>query len=409
MDRMIMHVDVNSAFLSWEASKRIKLGQSDLRLVPSAIGGDRDKRTGVILAKSIPAKAFGVKTGEPVASALRKCPNLILSKPDFPLYEACSKRFMDICRSYAPSVEKFSIDECFLDMTGTAHMYPDPVATAYEIKNKIRDELGFTVNVGIGPNKLLAKMASDFEKPDRVHTLFSWELAAKFWPLPVRDLFSVGSATAEKLERAYIKTIGDLAKQQLETVQNLVGKKAGWLLYRYANGLDDSPVLSQPEECKGYGNSITMEEDVTSAENAHQILLALVDSTATRLRADNAKTQCIAVTIRGNDFKDHSHQIHLDAATDVTNEIYRIAKQLFTELWDQHMPLRLLGVALTAITRSECEQLSLFQDRSSDRDRKIDQTVDAIRKKFGSDTITRASSLYTSLQVGRKQKKTQEE
>lgn len=404
MERLIMHVDVNSAFLSWEAARRVARGQSDLRLVPSAIGGDRDNRTGVILAKSIPAKAFGIRTGEPVASALQKCPHLQLARPDFSLYEACSRRFMEICRSYAPVVEKFSIDECFLDMTGTGHMYPDPLATAREIKDRIRGELGFTVNVGIGPNKLLAKTASDFEKPDMVHTLFSDELPDKFWPLPVQDLLSVGEATAGKLQKAYIRTIGDLAKQQLATIQALVGKKTGLLLYRYANGIDDCPVNDQPEELKGYGNSITLEEDITTAGQAHQIILTLADSVATRMRADHARTQCIAVTIRANDFRDHSHQMHLDRATDITNEIYRIASRLFDELWNRRTPLRLLGISLTAITREESEQLSLFEDKSVEKARKVDQAVDAIRKKYGSDTIMRASSFHTSQNVGRKQK-----
>lgn len=167
MERLIFHVDVNSAYLSWEAARRVAAGESDIRLIPAAIGGDRDKRTGVILAKSIPAKKYGVQTGEPVAMALRKCPDLLLAKPDFTLYERNSRAFMDICRTFAPVVEKYSIDECFLDMTGTGAIYPDPIAAAHELKDTIRDTLGFTVNVGIGANKLLAKMASDFEKPDR--------------------------------------------------------------------------------------------------------------------------------------------------------------------------------------------------------------------------------------------------
>ena len=234
MKRLVFHVDVNSAFLSWEAAKRVAEGGEDIRLIPSAIGGDREKRTGVILAKSIPAKQYQIKTGEPVAMALRKCPDLYLAKPDFRLYERSSKAFMDICREYAPVVEKYSIDECFLDMSGTSLIYPDPVALAHEIKNKIRDTLGFTVNIGIGENKLLAKMASDFEKPDKVHTLFLSEMEEKLWPLPVRNLFSVGHATAERLEKISIKTIGDLAKTDLKWVQNILGKKLGEQLHHYA-------------------------------------------------------------------------------------------------------------------------------------------------------------------------------
>lgn len=188
MERLIFHVDVNSAYLSWEAARRVANGEEDIRLIPSAVGGDREKRTGVILAKSIPAKKYQVRTGEPVAIALRKCPQLYLVKPDFRLYEQNSRAFMDVCRKYAPVVEKFSIDECFLDMSGTQRLYPNPSAIAMRMKNEIRDTLGFTVNIGIGPNKILAKMASDFEKPDQIHTLFFSEIPQKLWPLPVRAL-----------------------------------------------------------------------------------------------------------------------------------------------------------------------------------------------------------------------------
>ena len=227
MDRLIFHVDVNSAFLSWEAARRVREGKEDIRLIPSAVGGDREKRSGVILAKSIPAKRYGVNTGEPVAMALRKCPSLFIVRPDFKLYESSSNAFAAICKSYAPVVEKFSIGECFLDMSGTGIIYPDPIKIANEMKDLIRDKLGFTVNIGIGENKLLAKMASDFEKPDKVHTLFSHEIERKMWPLPVRDLFSVGAATAEKLESAGIRTIGDIARCELGAIQVILGMKFG--------------------------------------------------------------------------------------------------------------------------------------------------------------------------------------
>ncbi len=404
MKRLIMHVDVNSAFLSWEAARRVAQGQDDLRHIPSAIGGDREKRTGVILAKSIPAKVFGIKTGEPVAQALRKCPDLVLAPPDFRLYEKSSKAFMDICRRYAPAVEKFSIDECFLDMTGTGHMYPDPLATAHKLKDEIRDTLGFTVNVGVAENKILAKMASDFEKPDKVHTLFREELPEKFWPLPVGDLFLVGHATREKLEKAYIETVGDLARAELENIQVLIGKKLGKQLHDYANGIDDSPVVSQPEEMKGYGNSTTLEEDVTTTDEAHRIILALADSTASRMRADGAKAYCVVVTIRDRNFKDRSHQRKLAEPTDVTTEIYDICKKLLAELWDGHTPLRLLGVSLTNVTHEDTMQLSLFEDEKRDRSRKLDKALDAIRGKYGTDTIVRAAALQSGKGVGRKHK-----
>lgn len=404
MERLIFHVDANSAFLSWEATRRVAQGESDLRLIPSAISGDPERRTGVILAKSIPAKKLGIKTGEPVAKALRKCPDLFLARPDFELYERSSKAFMDICRQYAPVVEKVSIDECFLDMTGTHRIYPDPIAIAYKIKNQIRDELGFTVNVGIGNCKLLAKMASDFEKPDKVHTLYQTEIQKKMWSLPVGDLFSVGGATADKLRKAKIMTIGDLATADLARIQKIVGVKGGKMIHDYANGIDPSPVLAQPEEAKGYSISTTLEEDVKKAEQAHAVLLALADSVTARIRADGAKAYCVAVTIRSNDFKNRSHQRSLYNPTDISKEVYQISKELFGELWDGVTPLRLLGIALTNITREETAQLSLFPDENRDKARRLDKAYDEINSKFGAATIMRGSSMQSKVDVGKKYK-----
>ena len=404
MKRLIFHVDVNSAYLSWEAARLCASGGEDIRLIPSAIGGDREKRTGVILAKSIPAKKYKVNTGEPVASALRKCPELMLFKPDFQLYEKCSRAFMDICRSYAPVVEQYSIDECFLDMSGTEQIYPDPVVIATKIKTEIRDTLGFTVNIGIGPNKLLAKMAGDFEKPDKVHTLFSAEMETKLWPLPVAELFSVGRVVADLLKKANISTIGDLATANLQTVQALVGKKHGLQLHKYANGIDNSTVLAEAEDAKGYSSSTTLEKDVKTTEEAYRILLALTDTVASRMRADGARAFSVCVTIRGNDFKNKSHQKKLDEPTDITAEIYAIAKKLYAELWDKKTPLRLLGVSLSDITRDIFMQQTLFGDGQRDRQRKLDKTIDGIRRKFGSDTITRGFIFQHGKDIGKKHK-----
>lgn len=404
MKPLVFHIDVNSAFLSWEATRRVKAGESDLRLVPSAVGGDREKRTGVILAKSIPAKKYGIKTGEPVAMALRKCPSLVIVRPDFRLYEQCSRAFMDICRAFAPVVEKYSIDECFLDMSGTERVYPDPIATAHEIKDRIKNELGFTVNVGIGENKLLAKMASDFEKPDRVHTLFQADVPEKMWTLPVRELFTVGRATAERLEKANIKTIGALANADLKWLKAYLGDKQGAHLYAYANGIDDSPVLAEPERAKGYSNSITLEEDVVTEAQAHKILLALADSVTSRMRADGARAYCVSVTIRGNDFRDKSHQRRLETATDITDEVYVASRRLFAELWDRRTPLRLIGLSMTSVA-DECEeQISMFVDEKKERARKIDRAVDTIRDKFGADTIIRGTTIGSDGRIGRKHK-----
>ena len=402
MARLVFHIDVNSAFLSWEATRRVSLGENDIRLIPSAIGGDREKRTGVILAKSIPAKKYGIKTGEPVASALRKCPDLFLAKPDFRLYEESSHAFIAIVKEFAPVVEQVSIDECFADFSGTHRIYPDPIALAHTIKDKIRNELGFTVNVGIGDCKLLAKMASDFEKPDKVHTLFRSEIPQKMWPLPVGDLFTVGAATADKLRHAKIMTIGDLANTEVARVQRLVGQKMGKHIHDYANGIDPSEVLAEPEEAKGYSISTTLEDDVKKADQAYPVLLALADSVTARIRSDGAKAYCVAVTIRDNSFKTRSHQRSLMNPTDISREVYRISKELFDELWDGFTPLRLLGIALTNITREETMQFSLFQDESREKARKIDKTKDALNAKFGSATIVRGSSIQSNINVGKK-------
>ena len=402
MKPLIFHVDVNSAYLSWEAAKRVSEGGEDIRIIPSAVGGDRQKRSGIILAKSIPAKKYGVKTGEPVGLALRKCPELFLVKPNFRLYEKCSRMFMDICRDYAPAVEKYSVDECFMDMSGTERIYPDPIAIAYEIKDKIRDELGFTVNIGVSTNKLLAKMASDFEKPDKVHTLFPDEMSKKLWPLPVENLFSVGKSTAKKLKGANILTIGDLAETDSDTVKAIVGNKLGAQIHNFANGIDDSPVLACREEAKGYSISTTVEKDIVNSDDAKKVILSLVDSVSARMRADNARAFCISVTIRSNDFKNKSHQRKLSSATDITSEIYEVSKTLFDELWDGITPIRLLGVYLSDLERSGYIQESIFCDKRSEKLRKLDKTIDSIRKRYGKNKIVRGVNLNSSIEVGKK-------
>lgn len=402
MSRLIFHIDVNSAFLSWESARRVKQGLSDLRDIPACIGGDPKKRTGIVVAKSIPAKKYGITTGEPVAMALRKCPELVIVKSDFELYIKCSRAFKEICASYAPVLESFSIDEVFLDMTGTSLIYPDPIKTAHEIKDKIRDELGFTVNVGISTNKLLAKMASDFEKPDKVHTLFPEEIPTKMWPLSVRDLLFLGKAFEKKLTEAGIRTIGDMAHVSESEIQALLGNKAGHQLHQYALGIDESPVKAKPEEAKGFSVETTFNDDIVSVEQVLPILLEQCDVVTTRMRRKGKKCTSVSVTFRTLDFKNKSHQTTLSNATDMTDEIFRNAKKLFTESWKGE-PLRLIGVALTNLTDESFEQLSLFEDNEKkERHRKLDATMDEIRQKFGNDKITRASIMNSNSGIARK-------
>ena len=402
MERLIFHIDVNSAFLSWEAVRRVKQGLPDLREIPACIGGDPRKRTGIVVAKSIPAKKYGIQTGEPMAMALRKCPQLTVVPGDFALFDQCSKAFKAICASYAPVMESFSIDEVFLDMTGTSLIYPDAVAIACEIKDKIYSELGFTVNVGISTNKLLAKMASDFEKPNKVHTLFPDEIPVKMWPLPVRDLLFLGKVSEKKLTEAGIRTIGDLAREREERVQFLLGEKAGHQLYRYARGIDDSPVRAQPEAAKGFSVETTFNDDIVSMEQIQPVLLEQCDVLATRMRRKGKKCTCISVMFRTLDFKNRSHQTKLENPTDVTDEIYKNARRLFTEFW-KGQPLRLIGVALTNLTEDSFEQLSLFEDtQDKERRQKLDAAMDAIRSKYGNSMITRASIMNSNSRIARK-------
>ena len=404
MQRLIFHVDVNSAFLSWEAAKRVKQGLPDLREIPSCIGGDPKKRTGIVVAKSIPAKKYGIQTGEPMGMALQKCPDLVCVPSDFALYDRCSKAFKSICASYAPVMESFYIDEVFLDMTGTGPIYPDPMVTACEIKDRIYRELGFTVNVGISTNKLLAKMASDFEKPNKVHTLYPEEVPQKMWPLPVRDLLFLGKASEKKLVQNGIRTIGDLARANEKEIQMLLGEKAGHQLYLSANGLDDSPVKAQREEAKGISVETTFDEDIVSYEQIFPILLSQCDIVAARMRREGKKCNCVAVSFRTLEFKNKSHQRKLDNPTDVTNEIYQNVRQLFQESWSGQ-PLRLIGVALTGLTEDDFIQMSLFEDpKKREQQKKLDEAMDNIRKKFGNDKISRASTMNVSGRIARKAK-----
>ena len=407
--RTIFHIDVNSAFLSWEAVRRRRDAERnpaeaawpDLREIPSIIGGDPNRRTSIVLAKSVPAKKYGIVTGEPVSAAIRKCPGLVIAPSDFALYSEMSHAFKAILREYTPVVEEFSIDECFLDMTGMGRMYPDPVAAAHEIKDRIKDELGFTVNVGVSSNKILAKMASDFEKPDKVHTLFPEEIEEKMWPLPVGELFLCGKASADKLTRLHIETIGDLAKTDELSVRAILGNKLGSQLWNFANGIDESPVTAEAEAPKGYSNEITFDDNITSWEQGERVLLHLADSVSARVRRDGVKASCISVTIRGNDMKKHSHQRMLDAPTDGTSKTYETAKSLFRELWDGHTNLRLIGLAMTQLDKDGQQQMSLFSEneKTDEKESNADRAVDALREKFGNDIIKRGGMLGSGIKV----------
>ena len=393
-DRVIFHVDANSAFLSWTAVYKLKvLGETqDIRLVPSVVAGDKESRHSIILAKSIPAKKYGVQTGEPLFQAMQKCPNLVVVQPDYSLYVEASRHFVAMLREFSPAVEQYSIDEAWVDMTGTERLWGSPRLAAEKMRQRINDELGFTVNIGISSNKLLAKMAGDFEKPNKVHTLFPEEMETKFWPLPVRDLFLVGAKTEAKLERLGIYTIGDLARADLQTVKRRLGKfgETSWLL---ANGRNADAVAPEPAENKGYGNSVTTSRDVVTTEEAHQVLLSLCETVAMRLRKDEQCGRCVAVHLRTNEFVYFSHQSMLHGATNITAELYEAACRVFDEAWDRITPLRQLGVQVTRLYQEPYQQFDLFSGMAPEqyeRKLRLDEAVDALRDKFGEDIIRRA-------------------
>ncbi len=394
MSSIIFHIDVNSAFLSWEAVYRLahKGGKQDLREIASAVGGDITLRHGIILAKSILAKNYGVKTGESIPEAKRKCPNLVLVPPNYGLYEQCSAAFMGILREYSDVVEQYSIDEAFVDMSTSCHLFGTPEETAVQIKDRIREELGFTVNIGISTNKLLAKMASDFQKPNRMHTLYPEEIKQKMWPLPISDLFFVGRATTEKLLSMGIRTIGELAGANPAWLKSVL-KKQGEVIWGFANGIDLSPVLAQPAANKGYGNSTTTPYDVTDVDTADRVLLALSETVGNRLRTDQVQIRVVSVGIRYSDLSYASHQMELQNPTNLTIEIYTAACSLFRELWNG-MPIRHLGVHTGRVSRVDFgRQLNLFDEIDYEKLSRIDETVDEIRKRFGTDAVMRASFL----------------
>ncbi len=391
MNKIIFHIDVNSAFLSWEAVYRLahRGGKQDLRMTASAVGGDAALRHGIILAKSIPAKKYGVKTGEALWEAKMKCPGLILVPPDYGLYEKCSGAFMEILRDYSDVVEPYSIDEAFVDMSASCHLFGTPEETGRQIKERIYETLGFTVNVGISSNKLLAKMASDFQKPNRVHTLYPEEIREKMWPLPVSDLFFVGRATAKKLFSVGIRTIGELAAEDPKWLRGLL-KKHGEVIWGLANGVDSSPVLMEPEANKGYGNSTTTPADVTDVETADKVLLALSETVGARLRMDEVRAGVVSVGIRYWDLSYVSHQRRLYNATDLTVEICQAACKLFREMWNGQ-PVRHLGVHTADISGGErFRQGSLFDEIDYEKLSRLDKTIDDIRDCFGMDAVKRA-------------------
>lgn len=393
LHRFVFHIDVNSAFLSWSALKKLQEDPAsvDLRTIPSIVCGDIQTRHGIVVARSIEAKKYGISTPEPVVSALRKCPNIVMVAPDYEWYQYCSKQLMNLLNSYTDCLIPFSIDEAWAVFEGYENIYGDPVEFAYKLKDEIKTKLGFTVNIGVSTNFLLSKMAGDFSKPDKVHSCFPEEIKKKMWPLPVEDLLFCGKAASERLRRLGIKTIGDLAVAE-DSLLFPALKNQGIGLKNLANG-QEIDLGDMDASRKSYSHSRTISHDVEDIDEAKQILLSLTETLAARLRDDDASARCISVNFTTNEFKKKSRQRTLDRKTNITNEIYEIVCILTEEMWDSKTSVRLLGVGASGTEEEDYDQLSLFGNEDRKKQMQVDTAMDTIRKRYGSDAIKRASLL----------------
>lgn len=391
-ERLIFHVDVNNAFLSWTAVDLLKNGyKQDIRKIPSIIGGDEKLRKGIVLAKSPVAKKMGVVTAETIYSARKKCRSLQVFPPKYQLYKAQSNLLHQYLSQYTNKIERYSIDECFLDMTGTSLLYPDPIKLAYQMKEEIKKKFGFTVNIGIGNNKLCAKMASDFEKPDRVHTLFQSEIESKLWPLPVSDLLMVGKQSAKVLKQLNIHTIGDLARADLKLLKRYF-KSQGEFMRRSANGIDDSEVESERGKHKCISVSRTLPYDHSDPVKLKKILFTQAEEVGRQLRKQKQYTKTIAVTFKNSQFESYSHQMKLYNQTNVTDEIYKTAVTLFDRAWRQD-DIRNIGIRLSDLVSGKEKQISLFETEKDEKSDKIQEVLDQIKDKYGNNSIISASLL----------------
>ena len=395
MAPIIFHIDVNSAYLSWTAVEQLKNGAAvDLREIPAIIGGDQKSRHGVVLAKSPAAKRYGIRTGEPVANAFRKCPNLAMYPPDHKMYREKSRRLMEYLRTFTKEIEQVSVDECYMDFTGIADRWNSPVDGAVEIKDGIKARFGFTVNIGISTNKLLAKMASDFEKPDRIHTLYPEEIKEKMWPLPIGELYMAGRSSVEVLKKLEINTIGDLAQADLKLI-TLHLKSHGKMLWEFANGIGTSVVQSEPDEAKGIGNSTTLSEDAETIEEVRPVFERLAQSVGERLKKAGKKAGMLSMEIKYYDFRTVSHQIQLDKPINDPKILQETACNLFLEVWSGE-PVRLLGIRTSKlIDEAAPEQLSIFDieipKEPDEKHKRLKKAMDEINGKFGEGAVMKAS------------------
>lgn len=391
LNRFIMHIDVNNAFLSWTAIDMLKKGADiDIRTIPAIIGGDEKQRHGIVLAKSTIAKQFGIKTADTIYQAKKKCPQIRIFPSKHSIYQKYSNELYQYLLTYTDKIERFSIDECFIDCSDFIKTKESFMKLAKQMNREVQDKFGFTVNIGLSSVKVLAKMASDFEKPNKIHTLYIDEIKDKMWNLPVGELFMVGKKSVPKLSLLGITTIADLARYDKKVIVKKLGK-FGEMIWNYANGIDNDPVHYEAELPKGIGNSVTLPKDCNDIEELNKILLALSEKVSYRLRSYKLKTTVINVQIKTNEFITYSHQVKIASPTDNTKEIYKIAKKLLEQLY-KNQSIRLIGVRVDNLTDGNQEQINLFETNHHKLNN-LDKTIDIIKNKYGYNSITLAGKM----------------
>ncbi len=389
MQRVVFLVDMNAFFISCEMTRRPELAGK-----PAAVSGDPQKRTGIILAANYEARKYGVKTAMVLHQALKLCPDMLLVPPDHYFYEQKSRQVMDLLSNYTPCIEQNSIDEAWLDMTGTEGLFGKPVEAAQKIVDEIKDTLGLWCSVGISENKFLAKMASEMKKPLGITELWKQDIPFKLWPLPIGAMYGIGKKTAEKLNNLGINTIGQLAKFDRKYIMKILGK-CGNEIYLHANGYDDSPLSPHSAgDMKSIGRSITLPEDVTDIETAKNILLELADDVGRSARKYNHRGRTVHITLKYSDFESITRQTTIPA-TFTTKEIYQAGCQLLIRNWNSFRPVRLIGISLSGFDEN-CltNQISLFNymdtQKKTSKQEQLDKAIDKIRNKYGTDKVNRA-------------------